>query len=187
MHMSNEIVQVGDPVLRAKAKALTHKEIESPEIQKLIRHMKGLLSKEKNGVGLAAPQVDASVRLFIVSGKAFVEDDETEAEEKKPTPPDLVFINPELIRKSRGKREMSEGCLSVRGKYGRVMRHEKASVRALNEHGKSFTYHGSDLVAEIFQHEMDHLDGILYIDKATHVEDEKERVRRGERLPSHIE
>lgn len=75
------------------------------------------------------------------------------------------------MRLSRKKREMSEGCLSVRGVYGKVLRHEKASVKAVDERGKPFIYHGSGLIAHIFQHECDHLEGILYIDKATSLEE----------------
>jgi peptide deformylase len=70
---------------------------------------------------------------------------------------------------------MAEGCLSVRGKYGSVLRHDKATVQAQDIHGKTFTYHGAGLIAHIFQHEIDHLDGILYTDKAEKLEDEKKR------------
>ncbi len=80
---------------------------------------------------------------------------------------DMVFINPEITRLSRKKKEMSEGCLSVRDIYGTVLRHEKASVHAFDISGKPFDYHASGLIAHIFQHECDHLDGILYTDKAT--------------------
>ena len=79
----------------------------------------------------------------------------------------MVFINPEITRLSRKKKEMSEGCLSVRDIYGTVLRHEKASVHAFDISGKPFDYHASGLIAHIFQHECDHLDGILYTDKAT--------------------
>jgi peptide deformylase len=70
------------------------------------------------------------------------------------------------LQSASQKKEMSEGCLSVRGQYGTVLRHEKASVKAFDFEGKPFTYHGAGLVAHIFQHECDHLDGILYTDKA---------------------
>ncbi len=188
--MTEPIVQEGDPVLREKAKPVALKDIQSPKIKRLIARMKKLLSQESVGVGLAAPQVGESLRIFIVSGRAFlpsvaepaeVEDGiEKSTGEKKnaepvQVPPDMVFINPEIIRKSRTKLEMSEGCLSVRGYYGTVMRHEKMTLRALDEHGKPFTYHGSGLIAHIFQHETDHLEGTLYIDKAVKLQTEKER------------
>lgn len=69
---------------------------------------------------------------------------------------------------------MAEGCLSVRGKYGTVIRHEKASVRAYTAEGQVFVYHATGLIAQIFQHEYDHLDGILYVDKAEKLRNEKE-------------
>ena len=189
--MAPEIVQVGAPVLRQKAPALSKKDIASPKTRALVSRMKKLLAKEQYGVGLAAPQVGVSVRLFIVSGRAFLPDEATEEEKKNP-PPDMVFINPELVRASKSKREMAEGCLSVRGKYGTVLRSEKATVKALDEHGKPFTYHGSELVAHIFQHELDHLEGTLYVDKAVKLEDEKEKeeLRKkyhpGKKEPTHV-
>lgn len=125
--------------------------------------MKKALAGEEFGVAIAAPQIGESVRIFVVSGRAMLPED---APEDTLRPEDITFINPEIVRLSRTKKEMSEGCLSVRGKYGTVVRHEKASVKALDESGKPFTYNGTGLVAHIFQHEYDHLDGILYIDKA---------------------
>jgi len=172
--VKEEIVQVGDPVLRKKAAPLGKKDVASPKTRSLVLRMKKLLEKERYGVGLAAPQVGASVRLFIVSGRAFLPEEATEEERKNP-PPDMILINPELVRASKKKREMAEGCLSVRGKYGTVLRSEKATVRATDEHGRVFTYHGSELIAHIFQHELDHLEGVLYVDKAEKLEDETEK------------
>jgi peptide deformylase len=170
------IIQKNDPVLHLKAKAISPKDIGSPDLSKLIGKMKALLTKEKFGVGLAAPQVGVPLRLFIVAGRAFLPESDDDEKAELPTPaPDMVFINPEIIRMSRTKKEMTEGCLSVRGYYGAVLRNERASVRALDEKGKSFTYHGSGLVAHIFQHEIDHLEGILYTDKAVRIVTEKER------------
>ena len=175
------VVQTGDPVLRAKAKPLTRKDIGSRALNALIAKMKKTLKGEEFGVAIAAPQVGASVRLFVIAGRAFLpESPKEEGTGEKPkketkTPPDMVFINPEILRTSKKKREMAEGCLSVRGTYGTVMRAEKASVRAQDEHGKLFTYHSSGLIAHIFQHEYDHLDGILYTDKAVKLEGEEKR------------
>lgn len=155
------VVQVGSPVLRQIALPVATKDFGTPKLTALLKKMSLLLSKEEFGVALAAPQVGVSSRIFIIAGHVFAEDAEGAV-----VPPDKVFINPEIIRLSRKKKEMSEGCLSVRGKYGLVLRHERASVRAQDASGKVFTYHGTGLVAHIFQHECDHLDGVLYVDKA---------------------
>jgi peptide deformylase len=85
--------------------------------------------------------------------------------------PDLAFINPEIVKISRKKHLLEEGCLSVRWLYGKVERAEKASVIALNEDGKKFRADASGLLAQIFQHEIDHLNGILFIDTAIEIED----------------
>lgn len=175
--MKDPIVQVGALVLRQKAKAVERGEFGKKPLTTLIRTMKAALAKEKFGVAIAAPQVGSPLRLFVVAGRAFVAGDDEDAEEdtKTPTPPDMVFINPQIIRTSKKMREMAEGCLSVRGKYGTVMRHEKASIKAQDESGKQFLYHGSGLLAHIFQHEYDHLEGVLYIDKAVKLENDAER------------
>lgn len=164
--MKDPIVQVGALVLRQKAKPLTKKDIASPAVQKLIKRMSTILKKEEHGVALAAPQVGEPLRLFVVAGRVFKKDDE------KTVPPDRVYINPEITKRSRAKLEMAEGCLSVRGKYGTVMRHEKVSLKALDQHGSALTYNGTGLVGHIFQHECDHLEGTLYIDKAKTLRDD---------------
>lgn len=167
--MKDPVVQDGDPVLRMVAKAVPKKDIGSRKLAALIKKMSAVLKKEGFGVAIAAPQVGESLRVFVVSGKVFQHPDDESA-----APPDRVFINPELTRLSKTKKEMTEGCLSVRHKYGSVPRHEKASARAINEKGEEFVYHGAGLVGQIFQHEVDHLNGILYIDKAVLVTDDKE-------------
>lgn len=166
--MKDKIVQIGDPVLATVAKPVAKKDITSRKVQTLLTKMRGVLANEQYGVALAAPQIGASLRIFIIAGKVFKSEDE-DAVGNAPMPPDRVFINPEFIRKSKSKKEMTEGCLSVRHKYGSVIRHEKASVKALDEKGQPFVYHGNGLVAQIFQHEIDHLDGTLYTDIAVAV------------------
>ena len=101
---------------------------------------------------------------------------------------DLVFINPEIINLSKKKRKMEEGCLSVRWLYGQVNRHEKVTIKAYDENGKLMTVGASGLLAQIFQHEIDHLNGILFIDKAENVRDlppsrGSSPLRRGEVSP----
>jgi len=111
-------------------------------------------------VAIAAPQLGESLRIFVVSKKV-----------NKKFEEDLVFINPEIIRIGKQKKVMQEGCLSVRWKYGDVKRSTTASVRALNEQGNEFVMNGRGLLAQIFQHETDHLNGILFIDTAKNIED----------------
>ncbi len=182
--MQDPIVQSGDPVLQLTAKPVAKKDINTPKIAKLINRMKKVLSAEEFGVAIAAPQLGESLRIFVVAGSVFREDSEKPVDggTKESDEPDRVFINPTLTRLSRAKKEMSEGCLSVRGKYGTVMRHEKASIKALDETGKAITYHGSGLVGHIFQHECDHLDGILYIDKALRLEEDEDMKTAREKL-----
>ncbi|MBI4079625.1 peptide deformylase, partial [Candidatus Kaiserbacteria bacterium] len=153
--------------------------------QNLVREMKALLKKEEYGVALAAPQVGEPLKLFIVSGRALArgsrnapdepQHSDQETRNNNQTEPDQVYINPELIKMSRGKKEKHEGCLSIRGKWGTVPRAEKATIRAYDEKGVRFTRGAAGFLAHVFQHEMDHLQGILYTDKATKVYDEKEK------------
>lgn len=179
--MKREIVQDGHPALRAAAHDIPKKDIGSRAIQELITDMKALLAKEKYGVALAAPQVGETLRLFIVAGSAIEKRKRASAKrsQEKAEPAeagmpeeDQVYINPQLLKISRGKKDKHEGCLSVRGKWGMVPRAEKATIKAYDENGKLFTRGASGLLAHIFQHEMDHLDGVLYTDKATELYDE---------------
>lgn len=169
-----------NPVLREKAEDVPVSEIGSARFQTLIADMKVLLSKEEYGVALAAPQVGEALRLFIVSGKVLAtrkapehESAEEDSSPRSDAEADQVYINPVLLKMSRGRKDKHEGCLSIRGKWGSVPRAEKATVSAYDEHGREFTRGASGFLAHIFQHELDHLEGILYIDKATEVHDEK--------------
>lgn len=150
-----EILQIGEKIL--KEKALEVKDILSPAIQKVISDMKKSLAKEGDGVAIAAPQIGHPYRIFVISDRVF---DEKEANEER------VYINPKIIKTSKRKEMMEEGCLSVRWKYGKVERAEKVTVEAYNEKGEKFLRGGSGLLAQIFQHEIDHLDGILFVEKA---------------------
>ncbi len=168
-HDPEEIVQVGHPVLRKVAQPVATKEITSPKIKEVIRRMKASLASQDDGVAIAAPQIGESFRIFVVSGKIF--DDRFKRGKgipkgDKPSHEDVVFINPEIIKLSTKTRWLQEGCLSVRPIYGEVKRALNATVKAHDEHGKKFERGGGGLLAHIFQHEIDHLDGILFIDKA---------------------
>lgn len=161
-----KIVQNGDPVLRRISSFVPLDEIQSPRIQKIIKEMKKVLATRTDGVGLAAPQIGESLQIFIVSGKVLSGDFDDGAHQAKKKFEDLVFINPEIITHSKEKVEVTEGCLSVEWYFGSVARYKKMKVRAHDEHGKQFTRGGSGLMAQIFQHETDHLNAILFIDRA---------------------
>jgi len=166
--VQDPIVQVGDEVLRQKAKHIFKKDVGSRKLNALLTRMKKALDAEEFGVAIAAPQVGEPIRLFVVAGRVFVEQKEGRVGDPVV---DRVYINPEIIRVSRKKSLMAEGCLSVRGQYGKVLRNEKITLKAWNEKGEIITHNGTGLLAQIFQHECDHLDGILYIDKADTLED----------------
>ncbi len=168
-------------VLRSIAREVPLSDITRAHIQNLIADMKRLLLKEKFGVAMAASQVGEPLRLFVVSGRALSERTE-EGKKKKPEEPtpggsawseDQVYINPVVVKMSRKKIDKHEGCLSIRGKWGEVPRAEKVTLNAYDEHGKKITRGASGFLAHIFQHEMDHLEGILYIDKATNIYDDE--------------
>ena len=145
-----KVVQYGDKVLRTPTKEV-HK--ISSKIQKLIDDLMDTMYAQ-NGVGLAAPQVGESYRIFVI-------DTSTGDEPLNP----IVFVNPKIIKKS-GATLSYEGCLSFPEAYTNVKRYAEVIVRAKDEKGRPFTIEAKDgsLLARAIQHEMDHLDGILFID-----------------------
>ncbi|MFH1608724.1 MAG: peptide deformylase [Patescibacteria group bacterium] len=169
-----KIVQREEKVLRKIAKEVPIKEITSFKIKKIIKEMQSALKTQKDGVALAAPQIGYSLQIFIISGKIFHKDflrGQILLKDAK-IPKDLIFINPKISKLSREKEWTPEGCLSVRWAYGEVYRSKKATVTAYDEHGKKFTRGASGLLAQAFQHETDHLNGVLFIDKAQNVKEE---------------
>ncbi len=173
------IVKEPHKVLRGKASNVLVSDITHVRIQRLIAHMKDTLQSTSDGVGLAAPQVGEPLRIFIVSGEAEEMDKKIEkekksseielaSEEKKERPVwnYYVFINPVVKKMSREKLDGVEGCLSVPGRFGSIKRLAKITVEAHDEHGKKFTRGASRFFARVMQHELDHLDGTLFIDKA---------------------
>lgn len=165
----SKIIQKGDSLLNSVAKEVPAQKIRTPEIQDILKDMKKALSKEESGVAIAAPQIGESLRIFIVSGKILKDAED----ENAPTPPDLVFINPTIEKSSGAKEEVDEGCLSVRNWFGKVERAVKTTVRAYNQKGEIFERGGSGLLAQIFQHEVDHLNGILFTQKAKELHEMK--------------
>ncbi len=140
--------------------------------------MKQALDSQDDGVAIAAPQIGVPLRIFVVAGAVIdaLKNDEKEEgvltrKKKKTVSKDMIFINPTITKLSKTSEWMEEGCLSVRYLYGKVRRSTKATVKAYDEHGKKFERGGSGIMAQIFQHETDHLDGVLFIDKAVDIED----------------
>ena len=141
-----DVVKLGEDILRQKAEPVAE---VNDEIRQLAEDMFETMI-EADGVGLAAPQVGKSIRMFVV-----IADDDVRR----------VFINPQIIKTSQKTGEYDEGCLSIPQVYETIVRPVAVTVQALNENGKPFTLEADGLLARIIQHEYDHLDGILYIDR----------------------
>ncbi len=174
-----KILQKEEAVLRKMAKEVPLEQITSTKIKKILEEMSISLRSQSDGVAIAAPQIGYSLRIFLVSGRIFLKDfgkeelqEESLAELNNAEVEDVVFINPKISKLSRDKEWMAEGCLSVRPLYGKTWRSKKATVTAYDEKGKKFTRGASGLLAQIFQHETDHLNGILFIDHAKDIKAE---------------
>ncbi len=152
-----DIVTFPDPFLRLKAKQVTKFDAE---LQTLIENMFETM-RAAPGVGLAAPQIRESLRLVVVE---YTEDEDENAKPKK-----YVLINPEIVKRSEETITDIEGCLSLPGLAGTVERHEAVTVKAKNRFGKPLKIEAEGWLARIFQHEIDHIEGVLYIDRAEQV------------------
>lgn len=166
----DHIVQKGNPVLRGISEPIPHDKIKSEEVKSIITIMKKAVAKQADAVAIAAVQLGKPIRLFLISKKVF-KIANTLSKNKKgeviTEKEDMVFINPKILKTSKTKSSLEEGCLSVRYVYGKVKRAEKVTVEALDENGKKFTRGFSGFLAQIVQHENDHLNGTLFIDKAS--------------------
>jgi peptide deformylase len=141
-----EIRTLPDPVLRRKAKKVSGAD---PSVKKLIANMIETMH-EANGVGLAAPQIGVSLRIVTICMP------EEDAEE-------IVLINPEIVKKS-GEREIEERCLSVPGYAGKVKRAVTVTVKGRDENWKEIRIKADELLAQALEHEINHLDGVLFVD-----------------------
>jgi len=166
--MNLEIVTKGNKILDTPTDLVPMEEIRSPEFQNLLTNMHETLELSRNGVALAAPQVAASKRVFIISPNVYEMDEYLDLEIQ------TVLINPKIIWKSKDNKKMEEGCLSIPGITGFVKRSTRATVEAIDENGHPFELEGIGLLAQIFQHEIDHLDGILFDSKATDLRNNEE-------------
>ncbi|OHA09292.1 MAG: peptide deformylase [Candidatus Sungbacteria bacterium RIFCSPLOWO2_01_FULL_59_16] len=166
------IVHEPNRVLRAVAEEVPLAEIRTPEFQEFIRNMKDTLAAASDGVGLAAPQIGVSRRVFLVSEEANgIGEERVASPTPKPQWGHHVFINPVFTKRSRTKRGMSEGCLSVPGKYGSVTRADKVHLAWYDASGKRHARGFAKFFARVLQHEMDHLDGVLILDRAKQMVD----------------
>lgn len=138
-----------NPILRKKSTQIRRDEIKTKEFQRLCLDMAETM-KEKDGAGLAAPQIGRNIRLAAVK----TEDGA------------VCMINPKIIKKSWAKELGDEGCLSVPDVFGKVKRHKKIICKFLDKKGKKIKIEAESLMARVIQHEIDHLDGVLFIDKA---------------------
>lgn len=160
------IITVPDPVLRKKARRVTS---YGPDLQALIDDMIDTMH-EAPGVGLAAPQVGVSQRVIVVEyGEEDPEQAGTGIPKKNAAPKLYVVVNPELVRPSATTEMGSEGCLSVPDYAGEVQRQVQVTVRGFNRHGTPTRLRARGWLARIFQHEIDHLNGVLFTDRATRV------------------
>ncbi len=158
-----EIITPKNPILRKKARKVTN--FDDPKLQALIDDMVETLF-DAPGVGLAAPQVAVSQRVIVV----YLPDDEESREEYGKDAGVLhILVNPEIVRASRDMVDGVEACLSIPGYYGSVDRHAAVTVQGYDRHGKQVRIKARDWLARVFQHEIDHLDGILFIDRASEI------------------
>jgi peptide deformylase len=134
--------------LRVRSEEVEKDQISNEDMQSLIDNMIETMAVE-NGIGIAAPQVGVHQRVIIVDKDGDID----------------AYINPKIFSKSLRKVDSEEGCLSVPGVYGIVRRHKKVKVKALNRKGEKVQLSLSGMPAIIFQHEIDHLDGVLFIDR----------------------
>jgi peptide deformylase len=154
-----KVSRMGHPVLRQPTQEISPEQIKHPALQKLIDDMIETMIDEE-GIGLAAPQVFQPLRLVIFG------DPEPDPEDEEAIPL-TVLINPHWLEQSEEKAEAWEGCLSVPGMRGVVPRSTSVTLEALDREGECVELHAEDMFARVLQHEIDHLDGVLYLDRMT--------------------
>jgi peptide deformylase len=147
-----KIRTVPDPVLKRKTNKVS---VIDRSVKKLVKDMSETLHAEGGRVGLAAPQVGVSLRVTVIG---------------LPEEEDIILINPEIVRR-KGQRLVSEGCLSIPGYVGELYRAEVVTAKGLDIKGKEIRIKGEGLLAQALEHEIDHLDGILYVDRMENMDD----------------
>lgn len=158
-----KLVPENNPVLHSVAEEVTPEEIANGFVSKLVADMKSALTTyDVDGfvaVAIAAPQIGVGKRVFII-------EDQSDSRDALPS---FVAVNPKIVKASKKTHVVGEGCLSIPEYYGLVKRHKNVTLRALDEHGNEFERGAGGLLAQIIQHENDHLDGILFTDRAEKV------------------
>jgi len=159
-----KLVPENHPALHTIAEEVSVEDFSSGAVTKIVKGLReAIKTYDVDGyaaVAIAAPQIGVSKRIFLV------EDQNKEREDSLPT---IIAINPRLTKLSKKTHEVGEGCLSVTDTYGIVTRHKNVTMEATDESGKKFTRGAGGLLAQILQHETDHLDGILFVDRAEKV------------------
>ena len=161
-----KVARMGHPVLRTRAKPLDPADIRSPRIQQLIDDMFETM-QEYNGVGLAAPQVHHGVRLFVAGFAPRQDEDEDDEDDGVPL---MALINPEISVVGEDVQEDWEGCLSIPDVRGRVPRARDIAVKAYDRKGRRLQMNARGFTARVIQHETDHLDGVLFLDRMESLE-----------------
>ena len=171
-----KVAHMGHPVLRARAKPLDPADIKSPRIQQLIDDMFETML-EYQGVGLAAPQIHESLRLFVAGLAPGADDDDDEEEEDEDEEADeedrvplMALINPEISIVGDDTADEWEGCLSIPDIRGRVTRAREIKVKAYDRRGRKIEINARGFTARVIQHETDHLDGVLFLDRMESLE-----------------
>ncbi len=160
-----KVARLGHPVLRKKAKKVTKKMLESADFQEFCEDLLDTLD-EYEGLGLAAPQVHLSLQVVVVSlFDLYSKEEQEEAEKAANLIPDGILVNPRFTPLTEEKKEEWEGCLSIPDMNGKVSRFKEITIKGSNRIGKRVNLSLKGMPATAFQHEIDHLHGILYLDK----------------------
>lgn len=163
-----KLVPETHPALHSIADEITAEEFENGTVAKLIKDMRAAITtydvEGYTAVAIAAPQIGVAKRVFLIEDQS----------DDRDSLPSLIAINPRIVKVSKKQHLVGEGCLSVPDAYGQVRRHRNVTLRALDENGNEYERGAGGLLAQIIQHECDHLDGTLFIDRAEQVWDKDE-------------
>ncbi len=169
-----KLVPENHPALHTIAEEITSGEFSDGTVAKILKDMRSALHTYKvdgyTAVAIAAPQIGVSKRIFLIEDQS----------KDRDALPSLVAINPVIVKYSKKTHEVGEGCLSIPEYYGIVRRSTNVTIRATDEHGKVYERGAGSLLAQIIQHEYDHLDGILFTDRAEEIwhKDELEKAKK---------